>query len=81
MLLFLARPEAGHRGFSEAEEAQTLDEITDEGINGNHAFGFEFSVWERSAYHLGASLLRKTTGRARMSASAFSIYITVGFYP
>jgi hypothetical protein len=27
----------------EAEEAQALDEFTDEGIDGDHAFGFEFA--------------------------------------
>jgi hypothetical protein len=38
----MSRPSGGQR-VQRAEEAQALDEITDEGIDRDHAFGFEFA--------------------------------------
>ena len=37
-----SRP-SGRQRIQRAEEAQAVDEITDEGIDGDHAFGFEFA--------------------------------------
>src|SRR6266567_1420452 len=36
-------PSIGRQRIEEAEEAQALNEITSEGVDGDHAFGFEFS--------------------------------------
>ena len=37
------KPSIGRQRIQRAEEAQAMDEITDEGIDGDHAFGFEFA--------------------------------------
>ena len=37
------KPSIGRQRIQRAEEAQALDEITDEGIDGDHAFGLEFA--------------------------------------
>jgi hypothetical protein len=37
-----------------AEESQALDEITDECVDGNHAFGFEFAEGDMNRPPIGA---------------------------
>ena len=37
------KPSIGRQRIQRAEEAQSLDEITDEGIDGDHALGLEFA--------------------------------------
>ena len=37
------KPSIGRQRIQRAEEAQAMDEITDEGIDGDHAFGLEFA--------------------------------------
>ena len=48
-------PSIGQQRVEGAEEAQTLDEIAAEGIDGDHAFGFEFAEGDMNSPLIRAS--------------------------
>ncbi len=47
-------PPIGKQRIEEAEEAQAVNEIADEGVDGDHAFGFEFAERDMNGPPIGA---------------------------
>ena len=48
------QPPIWRQRIEEAEEAQAVNEIADEGVDGDHAFGFEFAERDMNGPPIGA---------------------------